>query len=286
MLLKKVLFGSLMLMSSVVLAQEVTSEPSTLKANLRRLGLEMSSTKVNNASDYLDSPVSQFNSDSQTIIKGVLDAALEYDRTNLNWTNSLLLEYGKTKLKSPTGERSSNENADQILFTSEYTHKVWSYKSLDFGPFVSAGYQTEFTDSQEAPRTKILRGKGGVKLFNGEILKDLYLAAVYEYDMTHPEKVNKCAGEFGWRAEYTLRDGINFNTDGYFRDYWSYSQYIGQDLEYDFKATGRMDVMLIDNLSFGPYVSYRQGQSREASKRASNLMIGISLTYKNLYDIF
>ncbi|MBQ7413735.1 MAG: DUF3078 domain-containing protein [Alphaproteobacteria bacterium] len=258
----------------------------TLKANLRRLGLEMSSTEVKNAKSYKDSPVSQFNADSQTVIKGIFDGALEYDRSNLNWTNSLFMEYGKTKLKPADGKNTTSENADQILLTSEYTHKLWSSHGLDFGPFVSAGYQTEFTDNQDAPRTKILRGKAGVKLFNGSILKDLYVAGVYEYDMTYSDHVSKSAGEVGWRLEYTLREGVAFSTDGYFRDYFSYSSYIPEDLKYDLKATARMDVNLTNNLTFGPYVSYRQGKSRVAKDTASNTMIGVSLTYKDLYNIF
>ena len=288
--IKYLLAGAFLLALPAFAAESTTEKPekpaSTLKANLRRLGLDFSSTEVKNAKSYQDSPVSQFNADSQTVIKGVFDGALEYDRTNLNWTNSLLMEYGKTKLKPVNGPDTTNENADQILLTSEYTHKLWSRYGLDFGPFVSAGYQTEFTDSQEAPRTKILRGKAGIKLFNGDILKDLYVAGVYEYDMTYSEHVNKSAAEFGWRAEYTLRDGVLFATDGYYRDYLSYSHYIAEDLEYDLKATARMDVNLTNSLTFGPYVSYRQGKSRAADKKASNTQIGISLTYKNLYDIF
>jgi len=288
--MKYFLAGALLLALPAVAAETETkpaeTPKSTLKANLRRLGLEASSTDVSNAKSYQESPVSQFNADSQTVIKGIFDGALEYDRSNLNWTNSLFMEYGKTKLKPVDGENTTNENADQILLTTEYTHKLWSHKGLDFGPFASIGYQTEFTDNQDAPRTKILRNKAGIKLFNGDILKDLYIAGVYEYDMTYSDHVSKTAGEFGWRAEYTLREGVLFATDGYYRDYFSYSSYQPEDLEYDLKATARMDVNLTGNLTFGPYVSYRQGKSRAASSKASNTMIGVSLTYKNLYDIF
>lgn len=284
---KYLLAGALLFAIPALAAEEATPAPAgTLKANLRRLGLEASSTEVRNAKSYQNSPVSQFNADSQTVIKGVFDGALEYDRSNLNWTNSLFMEYGKTKLRSVNKENTTSENADQILLTSEYTHKLWSSHGLDFGPFASAGYQTEFTRNQDAPRTKIIRGKAGVKLFNGDILKDLYAAVVYEYDMTYPDHVNKVAGEVGWRAEYTLREGVQFSTDGYYRDYFSYSSYVPEDLEYDLKANARMDVNLTGNLTFGPYVSYRQGRSRVASESASNTMIGISLTYKDLYNIF
>lgn len=266
-------------------AEEATEAP-TLKANLRRLGFDFATTNVKNARLYQDSPVSQFNADSQTVIKGIFDGALEYNNPHLEWINSLFMEYGKTKLKPVDEPQSTSENADQILLTSEYAHKMWKYKGLDFGPMASVGYQTEFTDNQDAPRTKILRGKAGVKAFNGDIIKDLYLAGIYEYDMTYSKHVSKTGAELGWRLEYTLRDGVQFSTDGYFRKYLSYSTYVPEDLKYDFKAIARMDVNLTNNLTFGPYVSVRQGESRWAKKMARNTVIGVSLSYKDLYNLF
>lgn len=282
--LKYIVLGGLFL-SCAAVAQEAP-EGGRLKANLRRLGLEMSSTEVKNAEAYQNSPVSQFNADSQTMIKGIFDGALEYENKDLQWVNSLLLEYGKTKLKPVDGENETNENADQILLTSEYTHKMWQYKTVDFGPMASLGFQSEFTKNQDAPRTKILRGKAGFKVFNGKIIKDLYVAGVYEYDMTYPEHVSKSAAEIGWRLAYDFKENLQFSSDGYYRDYLTYSHYIAEDLKYDFKATARMDANLTNTLTFGPYVSYRQGKARGTDKTGSNFVIGLSLVYKDIFEIF
>ena len=89
-------------------------------------------------------------------------------------------------------------------------------------------------------------------LVSAAIIKDLYIVGVTEYDMTYSEKISKTAGEIGWRIQYDLRDGVQLSTDGYYRDYFSFSKYIGTDLEYDFNANARMDVTLVDNLAFGP----------------------------------
>ncbi len=294
--LKYILLLGAALMAAPVMAQEAPVTASaqkleapksgTLKFNLRRLGLEMSSTDVSHAREYKDSPVSQFNADSQTVIKGVFDGALEYDRSNLQWTNTLFMEYGKTKLKPVDEPADTNETADQILLTSEYTHKLWHVRDLDIGPMANIGYQTEFTENQDAPRTKIARAKAGIRVFSGKIIKDLYLAGIYEYDMTYPEHVSKSAAEIGWRLEHDIKDGVRFSTDGYYRDYLSFSQYVGEDLEYDLKATARMDVNLTKTLTFGPYVSYRLGKARQASVTGSNFMIGLSLGYRDLFNIF
>ena len=83
---------------------EEKSGKSDLRANFRRVALEMSSTEVKNADLYVDSPNSQLSADSKTMIKGVFDFVLEYEQPNWQWNNSLFMEYGRTKLK-PVAKR-------------------------------------------------------------------------------------------------------------------------------------------------------------------------------------
>lgn len=195
------------------------------------------------------------------------------------------MEYGKTRLKKADGSTTSSENADKILLTSDYARKMWKYGEADVGPFGSLGYQTEFTANNDAPRNKTLRGKGGLKLFNGQYIKELYVAAVEELDMTYSRSDTKTAYEIGIRAEYPLRDGIKFQLESYFRDYFLYSRYVGTDFKYEFNLTGRMDVKIHKDLSIAPYVSYFEARSREASAAGSNFMIGLSFAYADIFNL-
>lgn len=283
------------LFSFSAVAAETTNEaeavqvqkPSELRLNVRRVGLELSSTEVSNSKEYENSPVSQLNTDSQSVIKGILDVVLEYDHENMRWDNSVFLNYGKTKIKPRDEISETTENEDKILLTSDYTYKLLKVRNMDVGPFVSVAYQTEFTRNDDAPRMKVFRGKAGAKLLSGKIIKELYVAGVGEYDVTYSDdKTVKFALETGWRLEHTVRDGVKLSTDGYFRKYLSYSSYVGTDLKYDLSLTARMDVDMTQSLTFGPYISYRQAQAREAHKKGSNLMIGVSLAYKDLFQLW
>ena len=136
------------------------------RLNLRRVGLELSSTKVSNAKEYENSPVTQLNADNQSLIKGVFDGVLEYENDKYRWDNSLFLNYGRTKIKGhQEGDVSeTSENEDKILLSTDYTYKTWKYRGMDLGPFASLAYQTEFTRNEDAPRMKVFRGKSGLKL--------------------------------------------------------------------------------------------------------------------------
>lgn len=276
------------LISMTAQAEENSLQDSQWRLNFRRVGLELSSTKVSNAKEYENSPVTQLNADNQSLIKGVFDMVLEHENDKYRWDNSVFLNYGRTKIKGhEKGDVSeTSENEDKILLSTDYTYKTWRYKGMDLGPFASLAYQTEFTRNEDAPRMKVFRGKSGLKLLSGKYIEELYVAGVGEYDITYSDHVSKFALETGWRLSHTLREGVKVSTDGYFRKYLTYSQYIGTDLKYDLNVTARMDVDITDTLTFGPYISYRLAQSREAESHASNLMIGVSLSYKNLYQLF
>lgn len=257
-----------------------TTPVSKLDLSIRRIGLELSKTQVRNAAEYADSPVSALNASSQDYIKGVFDTALEYSRNKFRWDNSLFMEYGKTTLKPYDAPATTDENADKILYSSDLTYACWDFSGLKFGPTVRGAYDTQFENNPDAPRQNIIRTSAGISLFDHKILKSLYLTGVYEYDFTYSnDKTSKTAAEFGWRIEYKIRDGVKFNTNGYYREYFSYSDYVATDLVRDLSAVVRLDTNLWGNFTMGPYAQYRLAKARGADVYGSNFIIGISFNY-------
>lgn len=103
------------------------------------------------------------------------------------WVNGLYAIYGKSKT-TENGVTTENENDDEILLYTDYTHKIWHLEQGIVGPFAYLGYETEFTDFNldgTDYRTKILRAKTGLKLYDSENFKQLYIALVEEDDMTY-----------------------------------------------------------------------------------------------------
>ncbi|MBR1649026.1 MAG: DUF3078 domain-containing protein [Alphaproteobacteria bacterium] len=271
-----------------IAAQATETDYHSLRANFRRVALEMASTEVQNAKYYSDNPNSQLSADSQTMIKGVMDFVLEYEQPQWQWNNSLFAEYGRTKLRPNDGETTTSEDSDKILLTTDYNRKMWRFEkdNADVGPFASLAYQTEFKANKPAPLQKIIRGKSGLKIFNGTIIKELYAAAVGEYDMTYSDdETFKSAYEIGWRTEYAQSEQVKFQLEGYFRDYLSYSEYVATDLKYELSATARMDVKIHNDFSLAPYVQYFQGEARGVGKTGSNFMIGLSFAYSGLFNL-
>lgn len=281
--MKKVSLLLLMLMLPGLAVADDGAEKKDLVLNIRRIGLEWSKTQVRHAADYEDSPVSALKADSQDFIKGVFDTALEYNKNRFQWDNALFMEYGETTLKPYNADPTTSENADDILVSSNLSYACWEFTGFKFGPTVRAAYDTEFKTTGESPRQNIIRTNAGISLFDNAVVKSLYLTGVHEYDFTDYDKVDgpisKLAAEVGWRLEYQIREGVRISTNGYYREYLSYSVYEPTDLERDLSAVLRLDTNLWGDLTMGPYVQYRRARARGADVYGSNLIMGISFNY-------
>ena len=270
--------------------EAVTPEESasSLKANLKRLALEYNQNSVSNKDEDDDYP-GTFNSDEQENFTGLFDGNIEYATKNMVWLNSLFMEYGKSKT-TEKGVTTDSENADKILLTTDYTHKVWLLEEGFVGPFVSLGYQTEFTTFEGADgddyRTQILRAKAGMKLYEGKHFKELYAALVEEADFTYGSAVMKTGGEVGYQFEYELRDGVKFVSDGYYRRFFEYDKYERTDYEYEAETNNRIDVAIVNGFSFAPFVDYRNAKTRGAKKSRADTTVGIALGYNTSYQFF
>lgn len=279
--MKKISWVALLgLLPGMALADDAVADKGKLTLAVRRIGLEWSQTDVKNADVYEDSPVSALKADSQTFIKAVFDTALEYSKNRFQWDNSLFMEYGETKLKPVDEPETVSENADDILLSSNLSYACWEFSGFKFGPTVRAAYDTEFKTADGTPRQNILRTNAGISLFDNEIVKSLYLTGVYEYDFTYAgEENSKLAAEIGWRLEYKIRDGVKLSSNGYYREYLTYSLYEKTDLERDLSAVLRLDTNLWGDLTMGPYVQYRRARARGVDVYGSNFIMGISFNY-------
>ena len=82
---------------------------------LKKIALDVTSTEVKHAKEYQDFSDARLNGDSQTAVRGNLDAISDYHAEHYLWTNELLMDYGRTKIRPVEGETLTNENADKIL---------------------------------------------------------------------------------------------------------------------------------------------------------------------------
>lgn len=281
--MKKIAVALMCMVPTVGFALETPHE-SKFDLNIRRIGVDWTQTSIGHPEEYADSPVSAFTASDQSSFVGVFDTALEYGFDRFRWDNSLFMTYGKTTLKPYDAPKTTDEKADKILFTSDLSYAVWDWENVKLGPIVRAEYESEFVGNPHI--RKIIRPSAGIALFDHKIFKTLYTTAVYENDFTDTDNpVSKLALEAGWRAEYEIREGVKFNSDGYYREYLDYSRYVATDFRRDLSVNARLDTNLWGNFTFGPYVNYRRALARGAEHYGSNTTVGLSFNYINKFNL-
>lgn len=257
------------------------------QVELKKLAFDLTSTEVKNAQDYQGFSDARLTSDSQTSVRGSWDSIADYHAEHFLWSNELTMDYGRTKIRPVDGERLTNENADKILLTTEYTQKVWQVDDFlggfNAGPFANLGYETEFTKPDNAPRTRIVRGMVGLKMFEGKYLKSLYAALVGERDFTYRPYASKSAWETGFKLEIPVRDGVIFKWDAMYRDYLTTTQKHPTDLDWEFETNARLDVEVYKNLFVAPFISYYTAKGKYISSRGENVYVGVSFSFSHIF---
>lgn len=283
----KVVFVSVCVLGLLAPAAQAQNNKRGWQLDLKQAALELSSTDVKNAKEYQAFPNSKLNSDSQSVVKGRLDLAGDYFAKHFVWGNELLIDYGKTTLKPYDGERTVNENADSILFTSSYTHRLWNVENFlggfEAGPYASLAYQTEFTSQNATPLKKVLRASAGVKIFEGKYIKNFHVAGFAEDDFTYDPSSEKYGWQTGFEVHQPIREGVKAVYSAMFRNYLYESHKEQTDIDYELDLNARMDVAVMKEISIAPFVQYYTAQARAFGKRGQNFYVGILFSFSHTF---
>ena len=264
---------------------ENVAKASSLKANIKRVALEYLEHTVTNRNDpnYPDT----YNASEERSIGGVFDGNLTYETNQMVWINGLFMNYSKNKTKEDD-VTTENEKDDEILLFTDYTHKVWQLEHGFIGPFAYLGYETEFTDfdlDDENYRTSIIRGKAGLKLYDGKYFKQLYVAVVEEDDMTYHEDNMKTGGEVGYEFNYPINETTAFISEGFYRHFFEYSKRNPTDFKYKLELNNRIETKLTGDLYLAPFYNYELAETRGARRSRAQSTLGLSLTYNKSFDL-
>ena len=285
-ILKTILFP-LCVLTVLTLTLQAEESKRGWQVDLKRAALDLSSTEVKNAEDYEGFPNAKLTADSQHVIKGHLDLTGDYFAQHFVWGNELLMDYGKTTLKPTNGDKVTSENADNILLTSSYTHRMWQVEDVlggfEAGPYAAVSYQTEFNSQAGSRLKKVLRGEAGLKIFEGKYIKNLFVAGFAEEDFTYHPFSKKYGWQAGFEINQPIREGVKAVYSGLFRNYLHISQKEPTDLDYELSLSARLDVAVWKELAVAPIIEYYTAQGRAVAARGENLFVGVSFSFSHLF---
>jgi len=270
--------------------RNITPPRDIWRINLRNFSLEAVNTSITGPADYAGVSESRLSAESQTRVQGSARLFSEYYSGRFRFDAGVSADYGRTVLRPRNAARLTTESVDQLIYEGELLYRMKSYNGklgrLVIGPYATAAYDTEFSRLQGLPLRKVLRGGGGIKLFEGAVLQELYAGLTTEQVYTYTPARTKYALESGFRVSTPLPGtALLLNADGNYRKF-ARSRF---DTVYDLKdrldLNLKLSTRLYGDIMLSPFVNYFLATGKKLPGSASNLTTGFSLEYALLFKI-
>ena len=245
------------------------------------ISLDFTSTSITNQKDYKGFGNSRLKGNSQIVAEGAIFFHTNYYAKNFVVFNTIFGEYGRNIISPINDEKIDNTTRDRIILSTDYTQKVWSFDNfmggVDMGPYVQLSYQTQFVKIEN--RTQIARFGGGFKIFDGEYFKNLYISLFGEQDFTHTKPVQRLGANMGMKLQYAFNDNAKLVNQINYKHYFL-DNYDGKyNPEFEVELDIRVETAIFKHFSVAPFLNLYVLKGQNIDKPASNLMVGVSLSY-------
>ncbi len=268
----------------------IPEQKSLWRINLRNLSLLMINTEVRGNGNFGGVSDSQINTSGQTLIQGSgkVFSELFMGRTRLDLGASA--DYGKVTVRPANQPKLVSESADQLIFESEFKQETGSYRSFlgsgKLGPFANLAYDTEFSRQTGVAFRKIVRGKTGLKLFEGTIVQEFYAAFVGEQNYTNTPAKTNYAVETGYRVNMLIpRTALTLSSEGNYRNFAYSRSDTAADLKQRLELYAKLSTKLYGDIVLSPFVKYFMATGKLFSGTAVNTTIGVTIDYAHLFKL-
>ncbi len=260
------------------------------RLNLRDLSIQASNTGVRHTENFTQVSDSRLRTTGQTYIQGSGKLFSEYYNGSLRLDTGVSANYGQTTLRPKGLPDVKTESVDQLLLESELKYQFLRYRGflgpMVLGPFFNLAYDTEFTSQPGLPKRKVVRGRTGMKLFEGAYLRELYTGLVTEQIYTYSPARTKYAAEAGFALNMLLTGtALTLAADGNYRNFARSRFDTAADLKQRLELNFKVSTKLYRDVLISPFFNFYLATGKLAHGTATNIMTGFSLNYSHLFKL-
>jgi hypothetical protein len=260
------------------------------RINLRSLSISMVNTDVSGPDGYSAINDARLSAASQTQMQGDGKLYSEYYSGLFRFDAGLTADYGKTVLRPRGQPRLTTESIDQLIYDTELNYRMKTYDGklgrLVMGPYASMSYNTEFKHQPGLPLTKVLRSSGGMKIFEGATLQELYAGLSTEEDYTYSPARTQYSVESGFRLSAPLPGtALKLDADGTYRNFARSRYDAATDIKQELELNLKVSTKLYGDVMISPYLNFFLAQGKKLPGSAYNLTTGFSLQFSHLIKL-
>lgn len=251
--------------------------------DLNRIAVNFTQSSLTNQKLYASFSDSNLKGNSQLALQVFFTLNGNFYAPRFVVFNTAYAEYGFTQITQTNNSVVTNKNLDKLLFSTDYTQRMWDFdwgfEVFEVGPYIRASYQTEFNPTPSVGRRHIINYMAGVKLFDGNYVKNLYLDFFGENDFNLPTKLDGVGVEVGISLEYKLNQHVKWSYSMNYKKYIFNAPDSKISPDYQLLVETRVDAKLFKTLTIAPLVRYYMLKANDIEVPASNFMVGVSLNF-------
>ena len=254
--------------------------------NFRDVSLNLQNTQVVNNGPFGQVPDSRIQGYNQLVLGGDLKVDANYFQGIYKWSNTLEMDYAKSRLEPPGQTPITNTSADDITALTTLTRKAgavsqaWLGKS--WGPSLGLEYDGQFAPSPGLPQQNTYSLYPGVQFYNGTWLSSWEFSGVLMRNQARvPQNTQyglhtRAILSHGWGAA-TLQGEVYVNYS------FLTPKDSPQDLRLQSDANLKLSIPLTDSLNIAPFIDIYVFGLKIAPKWGYSAMTGISLQFSRLW---
>lgn len=267
--------------------------------DVKSVSLDAANTAIANNAGYDNTRNALVTANNQKVVGGRAEAYMQVDFQDFYLKAGTNTDVSRVKIRNPDGTSVENEQRDNLLLITEAFNKLltttWFNTAFTLGPFASFQYDSEVYRNKDSagtgllPREHIFRLISGVKLYDGDLIKNFSLGGIVDADYTLPTNENI---EYGATSTLELSKIIPVPLTSLVYTLKLDSKYFlpsskdtSDDLGIEFSASNRVLIPFFKAISLEPFVDifYFRGKLASNDHFGHNVSAGVALTYAKTF---
>jgi len=263
------------------------------KVNFRDAGLTINETKVVRSDAFDGVPNSRIQGFDQLTVGYTFKADADYLRGPYKWSNTLELEYARTRV-APRGQPVvTNTTANRIMGLTTGTRRAGAisekWLAQSWGPSLGFEYDGQFQADPGLRRKSIYSVLPGLQFYDGSFIRTLELSGNIKRDESR-EPANTQAG-LHFRALFSKSIGqtsvtgapIDVQGEVYANYFFLTHTDTAQDLRVEGDANLKLNIPIRKYLTIAPFVDYYVFEWKLAPVWGYSAMTGVQIGFSRLW---
>lgn len=258
------------------------------KVNFRDVGLNVQNTKVVRDDAFNVVPNARVQGFDELLVGGVFKADADYLNAPFKWSNTLEMEYARSRLRPRNAPPVTNTAANRIQFLTTGTRRVGAVRNKwlgsSWGPSLGIQYEGQFEAAPGLRRRNIYSAFPGVQFYEGTFIRSMDFSANIRRDLSRDPPNTQYGLHTRWVASHAFsRSPATFSGELFANYFFLTRRDRPQDLRLEAGLSMRLRFPIRRHLSVAPFIDLYAFGLKTRPLYGYSAMTGVSIGFARLW---